>query len=191
MKHIVVAATLFVSFVMPLKAVSFDAEAFGASLHGWRKDRTAVYTINNRTYRTHVPTTTRTRDGGLFISTRIERGGRSGPVCFLELTFGPGGTLMAGQVRVNVGRKLLDSGLVTRSEPQVAGEEGAELPPPASETLVLQLFSRLDAELAKLSAKDKQGRRDIFGRLARSTSGGADIPAAVRHNMNLLMANVH
>ena len=66
----------------------------------------------------------------------------------------------------------------------------APVTPSATEALVLDLFSRLDSEFAKLNAGDEKTRRDIFGRLTRKTTLGVDLPAAVRHNLNLILACV-
>lgn len=199
MKYIPLALTLAITGFAPASAVTLDSQAFGASLNGWRKDRTAVYDINNNSYRTHQPTATRTKGGGLFVSTRIEEGSRSSKraVCFLELTFTPEGHLVGAQIRATLEGKRLDTGLVTRAAelPAPVVDEGGAKPTKAWETptsrLVNELFSRFDTELNKLDVKDddKPKRRDIFGRLSASNKG-KDIPAAVRHNLNLLLASV-
>lgn len=201
MKHLALVTSALVLTLLPARAVWVDAEAFGAALHGWRKDHTAVYSINNNTYRTHRPTATATENGGVFLSTRIEEGGRmsKGAVSFLELTFTAQGHLVAAQIRATMGGKRLDTGLVTRrpdAPDPVVPEQGPAEVGPAWETpttaLVNDLFTRLDAELGKLDAKEgEKPRRDIFGRLTGGANKRSDVPAALRHNLNLLLAHVH
>tara|TARA_A100001037_G_scaffold306864_1_gene357682 strand:- start:23960 stop:24577 length:618 start_codon:yes stop_codon:yes gene_type:complete len=199
MKRFSLLAVLFFTSLLPSPATTLNVEAFGKALHGWKKDRTASYTINNNRYRTHRPTATRTQGGGLFISTRIEEGGRlsSGAVCVLELTFSPEGHPIAAQIRATMKGKRLDTGLVTRkaaaplpTEGEGTAEAGAGWQTPTN-TLVMDLFTRFDAELRKLDGKEGgRQRRDIFGRVTGSANKRTDVPAAIRHNLNLLLGHV-
>lgn len=194
MKYIATIACASLLSLLSAGASSIDTESFGASLNGWKKNRTASYSINNSGYRTHQPTVTETTDGGMFVSTRIDRGrcfGSKGATCFLELTFSPAGTLTVGQIRINAEGMQLNTGAVARRvETATEGEEAISLVSP-TESLVQELFTRLDSELAKLDkAEDKGGRRDILGRLSNSDESTANYSAALRHNLNLLLANV-
>lgn len=197
MKHItpIILFSLLASSLVP--AVELDVEGLGAALRGWKKDRTAVYGIHNKSYRTHLPTSTPTREGGMFITTRIEEGNRlsSRAVCLLELTFSPDGTLEAAQIRATMAGKRLDTGLVSRlggGDPLAVPAEGiAGGAERSSAALVADLFTRFDRELGKLDAKDgEKPRRDILGRLTGASHGQSDVPAALRHNLNLLLAHV-
>lgn len=200
MKTIVLITTLLAIGLLPVRAVYFDVDGFGNSLHGWNKDRTATYSINNYTYRTHRPTGTDTKSGGLFLSVKIEEAGRySGrSVGFLELTYSRAGELVAAQIRATIADKRLDTGLVTRAPEapvDLEGEGGGAASPldalSPTDRLVLDLFSALDTELNKLDPKDgEKPRRDLFGRLSGRSSNKSDFPAALRHNMNLLLPRI-
>lgn len=191
-----IAALAFASLLtcFSADAASLDTQSFGASLNGWNKNRTASYTINNSAFRTHIPTVTGTTDGGIFISTRIDRGGGFGSApatCFLELTFSPEGYLTVGQIRIKMKELFLNTGAVTRrADPVPAEGEEVVVYTSPTETLVQELFGRLDTELAKLNADEDAGKRDLFGRLSGSDESTANYAAALRHNLNLLLANV-
>ena len=58
MKHITFAAFLSLAAIAPTQAVTIDVESYGADLNGWKKNRTASYTLNNNLYRTHRPSAT-------------------------------------------------------------------------------------------------------------------------------------
>lgn len=197
MKHLALIAAFALAGLLPSGAVTLNMEAYGAALHGWKKDRTASYTINNNRYRTHQPTGTVTDGGGLFLSTRIEEGGRlsTGAVSFLELTFDPGGALIAAQIRMRMHGKRFNTGLVTRKPvvPPLPDEIGPSEPEMQNPTnaLVMDLFTRLDTELAKLEGKDGGNvRRDLFGRITGSASKETDVPSAIRHNLNLILTHI-
>lgn len=181
-------------------AVELDIEGFGDSLNGWKKGRTANYTMDNHSYVTHVPTVSRTHGGGIFVSTRIEYKARAGKaaVSYLELAFSAEGHLISGQIRVNINGKRLNTGQVVRapqSAPAPASEGGVVPVDPepwktATTQIVMDLFSALDTELAKLEKGDTEGKKDVFGRLFGKGFDSADLAAALRHNMNLMLGFV-
>jgi hypothetical protein len=200
MKRLVAGTLCALGMTLATSAVEFDINAFGDSLNGWRKDRAAHYTMDNHSYATHVPTVSRTHGGGLFISTRIECKARAGKaaVSHLELAFSPEGHLISGQVRVTVNGKRLNTGQVTRapqSAPAPPAEDGTVPADPepwktATTQIVMDLFSALDTEFAKLEKADTEGKKDVFGRLFGKGFDSADLAAALRHNMNLMLGFV-
>jgi len=200
MKRLVASTLCALGMMAAASAVEFDIDRFGQSLNGWRKDRAAHYTMDNRSYATHVPTVSRTHGGGLFVSTRIECKARAGKaaVSHLELAFSAEGHLISGQIRVTVNGKRLNTGQITRA-PQSAptlGEDGAPVADPepwktATTRIVMDLFKALDTELGKLEKADTEGKKDVFGRLFGKDFESADLAAAIRHNMNLILGYVY
>jgi len=131
MKTLLLTALAAVSLSSLASAVYFDTNAFGQSLNskGWGKKRTATYSIDSNTYRTHVPTMTPTPGGGMFVSTRVDYRPRMGKLIssYLELTFTPEGHLVTGQIRLILNGKRLNTGQVNRQPNVVAApaEEGS------------------------------------------------------------------
>lgn len=182
-------------------AVSFDADGFGLSLSGWRKNRSAVYSLADGNYRTRMPSITATPGGGIFLSTQVDYLTGGGATCHLQLTFGPSGTLEGAQIKGLVAGRNLDTGLVRRAQPQPAPapvEGDASAPPPPAplrghptDELIAELFTSFDNEFRRVAeAKEKQ-KRDLFSRLSRSSPRSADIAAGLRHNLNLILQHVH
>lgn len=174
---------------------SINLEGLGQSLNGWNKNRTATYTIDNRTYRTHVPTVTPNLDGGVFLSTRIDHLGglRPDAVCYLELTFTPQGYVGSSQIRITMNGQKLNTGQVLRERSPESGEEGAVGSADWRSShmkMVLDLFAKLDTEFGKMEEKEKSGKRDLWGRFNGSQLDTADLSAALRHNLNLILAHV-
>lgn len=198
MKTILTTILCSIGLSFSATAVTFNVEAFGNALHGWKKNRTASYSVDNHSYRTHVPTVTFTHGGGMFISTRVDHCPRAGKATssYIELAFSGDGHLLTGQIRVKVGDKALNTGQIVRApnKPVPAeGEEAAADPEPwktPTTQIVMDLFSALDSELAKLSKDDTKGRRDVFGRIFGQDFHSADLAAALRHNVNLVLASV-
>ena len=189
MKYLALLTSASLLTILSCQAQMVDLQAFGNRLNGWKSNQTATYSINNNSYTTHMPTLTRTQGGGSFVSTRIEHSPRVADrraVCFLETTFNASGQLVAGQIRINTLSKQLNTGVVPLRAPSLEEGEVALLPP--TDQLIQDLFSRLDTELAKLDADDK-GRRDLFGRFSSRGPNRTDLAAAIRHNLNLLLAS--
>lgn len=193
MKLAVILLAIGLSGVTSAFGQSINLEGLGQSLNGWKKNRTATYTIDNRTYRTHVPTVTPNLDGGVFLSTRIEHLGGFKPdaVCYLELTFTPQGSVGSSQIRITMNGQKLNTGQVLRERAPESeeGEVGSADWRSAHMKMVLDLFAKLDTEFAKMEEKEKGGKRDLWGRFNGSELDTADLSAALRHNLNLLLAH--
>ncbi|MEM9081499.1 MAG: hypothetical protein AAGC74_12495 [Verrucomicrobiota bacterium] len=177
--------------------LGIDVEGFGRTLSekGWGRNRTASYTIDNQKYRTHVPTVTKNIDGGIFVSTRVDHLSTTRPdaVSYIELTFTPDGYVGASQIRIQMKGQRLNTGQVMRELPQIPleGQIGSVDWRSAHMKLVLDLFGKLDTEFAKLEKGDEgEGGGDLWGRLTGSRLDSADLSAALRHNLNMLLSHV-
>ncbi|MGJ8724997.1 MAG: hypothetical protein ACSHYB_10610 [Roseibacillus sp.] len=174
--------------------LGIDVESLGQSLNGWSKKRTASYTMDSQSYRTHVPTVTQNLDGGIFVSMRVEHlsAVRPDATAYLELTFTPSGYVGASQIRLTMNGKKYDTGQVLREQEQALAEDeiGSKDWRTTHMKMVLDLFSKLDAEFAKEEGEEKKGKRDLWGRLNGSRLDESDVSAALRHNLNLLLSNV-
>jgi hypothetical protein len=196
MKRRLLTITIAAGLSLSASAVSFDTEGFGAALNGWGKKRTASYSIDNHSYRTHQPTTTPAPGGGMFVSARVDHCPRGGKATssYIELVFSGEGHLLSGQIRIKVGEKSLNTGQVVRAPEKPAPAEGEteqDLEPWKTPTMqvVMDMFSALDTELGKLEKDDTKGRKDVFGRIFGQDFGSADLAAALRHNVNLMLVS--
>ncbi len=194
MKTPLALIAIFVVAALPLHAVSFDLTGFGARLNGWTKNRSATYQLTDGSYRTHVPTVTATPSGGMFLSTQVDLLKPGTATCHLGLTFSAAGFLESAQIKGMVDGAAVDTGLVRAPEPPsaMAPVEGAATVPPRpfrpTDELIAALFSQFDTEVQK--AIDARGeRRDLFSRLSKQAKS-ADLSAALRHNLNLILQNV-
>ena len=193
-KNLFVTVIAGLSFLLPASAVTIDTQAYGESLNGWRKNRTAFYSIDNHSYLTHKPTVSPSPDGGIFVSTRIEHAPRFGKktTSYLELSYSAAGTLLTIQIKIMAGDLRLNTGLISRPALIATPAEG-EVPAVAlpwttpTKTMVDNLFKALDTEFAKLSKKEQEGKKDVFSRVFGTGSKSADLSAALRHNLNLLL----
>ncbi len=200
MKKLLLTLLASASFAGPAAAVYFDTNAFGQSLNGWKKNRTALYSIDNNTYRTHVPTLSPTPGGGMFVSTRVDHRPRMGKLIssYLELTFSPQGHLITGQIRLSLDGKRITTGQIEREPNAVEPPADSEAPiiPNAEPwktpegTLVASLFKAYDAEMNKLSKTEGAGKQDIFARMFGKSFDHTDLAAALRHNLNFVLKNV-
>ncbi|MBK1833978.1 hypothetical protein [Roseibacillus ishigakijimensis] len=194
MKFVALLAALGLSSLGSAFGLGIDVESLGTKLNGWSKKRTATYTVDNHTYRTHVPTVTRNLDGGIFVSMRVEHISalRADAVAYLELTFTPAGYVGASQIRLTMNGNRYDTGQVLRTEEQALpeGEIGSVDWRSTHMKMVLELFRKLDGEFAKAEKEEEAGTRDLWGRFRGSELEEADVAAALRHNLNLLLANV-
>ncbi len=193
-KTLIVSAFTSIVLLLPTSAVQFDVESFGQSLNGWRKNRTASYTIDNHAYRTHRPTISPAPGGGIFVSTRVEHAPRIGKLTtsYIELVFSPTGILLTGQLRVVVKDQQITTGMITRPPLPTKGEGEAPVVDPTpwntpTTQLVNDLFKGLDTELGKLAKSDLAGKRDLVSRLFTKDYGSADLAGALRHNLNLML----
>ncbi len=194
MKIVALLIAVGISGLTSAFGLGVDIESLGQSLNGWKKNRTAVYTIDNQTYRTHQPTVTTNLDGGIFVSMRVDHLSSIRPdaVCYLELTFTPSGYVGSSQIRLTMNGKKYATGQVLREQARVPveGEVGSADWRSSHMKLVLELFGKLDDQFAKSDGDEPKGKRDIWGRLNGSELDSADLSAALRHNLNLLLANV-
>ncbi|WP_411845498.1 hypothetical protein AAFN60_17735 [Roseibacillus persicicus] len=194
MKLVAITLALGLAGLSSAFGLGIDVEGLGHNLNGWQKNRTATYTIDSQTYRTHVPTVTQNLDGGIFVSMRVEHisAVRADAIGYIELTFTPSGYVGASQIRLTMNGKEYDTGQVLREEERVVTE--AEVGSMDWRTthmkMVLNLFSKLDAEFAKAEGKEEKSKGDLWGRFKGSKLSESDVSAALRHNLNLLLANV-
>lgn len=190
MKTIALLTTLALSALA--SATTFDTEAFGASLNGWRKDQTARYSLGDGSYSTHKPALTATHNGGLFLSTRVDllATGRDRSTCHISLDFSASGVLLSAQIKGVVGNKSVDTGLIRRPETAAATEGAAPVPGDLTSDLLNQLFSAFDAEVSKVRAEEEKDHTDFFSRLGSKRGRSGDLSAGLRHNVNLLLAQV-
>ncbi|MFD2256604.1 hypothetical protein ACFSSA_07950 [Luteolibacter algae] len=194
MKAILLALTL----ITPAFAVNFDADGFGQQLNGWAKNRTATYEFTDATYRTYVPTITATPGGGMYISTQVDMlaFGSQGAVSHIDMTFDASGVLISAQLRSTIGRKSIDTGLVRRPEAPAApiAVEGQPTPTaPAFDgtgELIMDLFSRFDIEMKKITEGKDAEKRDLFSRFGGKNAKSVNLAAALRHNVNLMLQHV-
>lgn len=193
-KNLFVTVIAGLSFLLPASAVTIDTQAYGESLNGWRKNRTAFYSIDNHSYLTHQPTVSPSPDGGIFVSTCIEHAPRFGKktTSYLELSYNSAGTLLTIQIKIMAGDLRLNTGLISRPALIATPAEG-EVPAVAlpwttpTKTMVNSLFKALDTEFAKLSKKEEEGKKDVFSRVFGTGSKSVGLSAALRHNLNLLL----
>lgn len=195
MKSVAILVAVGLSGLSSAFGLGVNVESLGESLNGWSKKRTASYTVDSQKYRTHVPTVTENLDGGIFVSMRVEHLSalRADATAYLELTFTPSGYVGAAQVRLTMNGKKYNTGQILRPEERISleGEIGSADWRSTHLKLVLDLFNKLDAEFAKEDkAEGQKAKRDLWGRLNSSRLAESDVSAALRHNLNLLLANV-
>lgn len=194
-KKFLLSALTGFSLLLPAKAVTVDIASFGAALHGWRDNRTASYSIDNHAYLTHIPTVTPNPSGGIFVSTRVEYNPRFGKkmTSYIELNYSADGALLSAQIKIMAGDLRLNTGLVSRPALQAPPAEGEasplDLEPWHSPTtrMINELFTSLDGEFAKLTKRDQDEKKDVFSRVFGKGYQSADLSAALRHNVNLLL----
>ena len=194
MKLVAILIAVGLSGLTSAFGLGINVDNLGQSLNGWSKKRTATYTLDSQSYRTHQPTVTQNLDGGIFVSMRVEHLSAIRPdaTAYLELTFTPSGYVGAAQIRLTMKGEKYDTGQVLREQDQSV-TEGVVGSPDWRSThmkLVLELFNKLDAQLAKEEDEEKKGKRDLWGRFNGSKLNEADVSAALRHNLNLLLTNV-
>lgn len=152
--------------------VTVDEDAFGKSLGGWRKKpkNTTEYSLSGSIYRTYLPETSKTPEGGIFISIRIDhvRGWLSSDDhAILEITVGPKGTIDSAKSNIAIQGKSITSDVIVGVS--AAGQAVTNV------DQAVQVGTDLVADLtAKLL------RENIV------EAGRVSFPAALRHNYNLL-----
>lgn len=196
-KKLLLTALTGLGLALPSPAVMIDLDGFGAALNGWRKNRTASYTINDNPYLTYQPTITPNPANGIFLSTRVDHNPRFGKktTSYIELDYSADGTLLSAKIKVMAGALRLNTGAIERpalKAPPAEGEVGEVDPEPwldPTTRMVNELFTALDAEFAKLSKRDQDEKKDVFNRVFGKDYQTADLAAALRHNLNLLIGH--
>ena len=182
----------------PLSAASFDVAGFGGALNGFHpKWKTAKYAINAQNFVTTQPTVTYREDGGLFITCNVHAGKCRTPtnVGVIEINVTSWGELETGQLRLTVNGRNITTALVERppnEAPPVDGlDAGPNLQPWRTSTnaMVNTLFADLNQQINKLDPEEK-GTRDLYTRFAGQGNMLTHFPAALRHNLNLLLKSV-
>ncbi len=154
--------------------VEVDVDAFGESLGGWKheKKRAAEYELAGSGYRTYRPEVTKSPDGGIFVSLRIDhkRGFlASDDHASLELNFGADGALLSAQSSIAIQGRTISSDLIRGT-----ASAGTEITPGGVDRAV-----KIGSDLvADLSSKLLRERIVEPGRVS--------YPAVIRHNYNLL-----
>lgn len=170
------AITLFTCLLFScgptLAGVGVDEDAFGKSLGGWRKksQNTAEYSLSGSVYRTYRPETSKTPEGGLFVSIRIDhvRGWLSSDDhAILEITIGPKGSIDSAKSNIAIQGKSITSDVIVGVSQ--AGQAVTQM------DQAVQVGTDL---VADLTAKLLRERIVEAGRVS--------FPAALRHNYNLL-----
>lgn len=155
-------------------AATFDTNAFGNSLGGWKKKKNtaAEYKSADSNYRTYKPTVSPTPDGGVFVSTKIDhiRGWGGDDHCQLNMTFDKDGKIVSSSAEIKMGDKSFNTQIVTASA-ALAGASGGT-------TAVIALGAEVAKKLQDQISKWNEG------------GGRANFPAVVTHNFNLIASSV-
>ncbi len=158
--------------------VVLDFERFGQSLGGWdgRKKKLADYEMSDNRYRTYRPEITRTPDGGLYISVRIDhvRGlFASDDHASLEITVDKNGKLTTTRSSISIQGKRITSDLIAGGVRGASQASSTVAPSPAES--VVSLGADLVANLTeKLSNESKV------------EPGRVTFPTVLQHNLNLI-----
>lgn len=157
-----------------MAGVVVDAERFGASLGGWsaKGDRAAEYELAGSEYRTYRPEVTKSPDGGIFVSVRIDhRRGflASDDHASLELNFGPDGSLESAQSKIAIQGRTISSELIRGT-----ADAGSQVVPQGVDKAVI-IGSDLMADLSSKLLREKIVE-----------PGRVSYPAVIKHNYNLL-----
>lgn len=150
--------------------VRIDDEAFGKSLGGWSKKNAADYELSGASYRTYKPEVSRTPDGGIFVSIRIDhvRGWlSSNDHAMLEVTIAPDGQIVSAKSSIAIQGRSVTSDLIrggTDSGQKLAGVNRA-----------VQIGTDLVADISAKLLREKIVE-----------PGRVSFPSALRHNYNHL-----
>ncbi|OYW76979.1 MAG: hypothetical protein B7Z37_06265 [Verrucomicrobia bacterium 12-59-8] len=163
--------------------VEVDMDEFGKSLGGWKKEggKAAEYKFSQSEYRSYKPEISRSPDGGVFISMRVDhmRGMfSSDDHASLEMSFSPEGTLLSAQAFISIQERRISSDMFRSAGKSAAGAAGQAVGGVAEKAARLgsDVFASLAGKLLRENVTEP-------GRVA--------FPAALRHNYNLLYPCVH
>ncbi len=163
--------------------VEVDMDEFGKSLGGWKKEdgKAAEYKFSESDYRTYKPEITKSPDGGIFISMRVDhvRGMFSADDhASLEMSFAPDGALLSAQAYISIQNRRISSDMFRSAGKSAANAAG-------------QVVNGLAEKAAKLGS---EVFASLAGKLLRENvtePGRVAFPAALRHNYNMLYPCVH
>lgn len=152
--------------------VTLSEDVFGSSLGGWKRKDTqmAEYPLSGSLYRTYRPEISKTPEGGIFLSIRIDhvRGWLSSDDhAMLEITVNPQGVIRSAKSNIAIQGRSITSDVILGTT-----EMGQEL---SGANRAIQVGTDLVSDLtAKLL------RENLV------EAGRVSFPAAIRHNYNLL-----
>lgn len=158
---------------MPSSAgVEIDTEALGKTLGGWTKrgNKAAEYPLSGSVYRTYKPEISKTPEGGIFVSIRIDhiRGWlASDDHAILEITVDRDGNIESAQSNIAIQGRSISTDMILGSN-----EAGKQL---VGTDRAIQIGTDL---VANLSAKLLREKLVEAGRVS--------FPAVLRHNYNKL-----
>ena len=152
--------------------VEIDVEGLGKNLGGWikRSNQAAEYPLSGSVYRTYKPEISRTPEGGIFVSIRIDhvRGWlASDDHAILEITVDAKGSIESAQSNIAIQGRSISTDMILGSN-----EAGKQL---VGTDRAVQIGTDL---VANLSAKLLREKLVEAGRVS--------FPAALRHNYNML-----
>ncbi|HUF63165.1 MAG TPA: hypothetical protein VMN36_13900 [Verrucomicrobiales bacterium] len=164
---------------LAMSEVFLDIDDFGERLGGWEKKRglAAVYRVSDSSYRTYRPAVTKTPEGGIFVSVRIDnvRGVfAANDHASLEITFDSGGRVVSARSSISLQGKRITSDLIVGGV-QV-GKAAASITPADA---LIKVSSDLVANLTEKISKE-----------GAVEPGRVTFPAVVQHNFNILFQAV-
>lgn len=177
MKSKFLLLTLFLFSVLPsVGGVAVDEEIFGKSLGGWTKRNKAAaeYPLSGSVYRTYKPEISKTPDGGIFVSLRIDhvRGWLSSDDhAILEVTVDSKGQIVSAQSNIAIQGRSITSEVILGTNEAGKALLGADK--------AVQIGTDLIADLSA-----KLLRENIV------EAGRVSFPAALRHNYNHLFHSI-
>jgi len=169
---ILLSLTILFSAMASFAGVEIDTEALGKTLGGWSKrgNNAAEYPLSGSIYRTYKPEVSRTPEGGVFVSIRIDhiRGWlASDDHAILEITVDEKGNIESAQSNIAIQGRSISSDMILGGN-----EAGKQL---VGTDRAVQIGTEL---VANLSAKLLREKIVEAGRVS--------FPAVLRHNYNKL-----
>ena len=150
----------------PIASPTLNMAKLGKDLGGWsHKNNTAAeYKSADSNYRTYKPTVSKTANGGLYVSTKINhiRGGGADDYCILVLSFDSKRRITNAESSVIMGNHKFDMGIILDLTDNERVKAAAEV------------YYKLSDQIAKWG--EKGGRKNF--------------PAVIRHNINTIAAAV-
>jgi len=167
---------LLVSVLHSWGGVAVDEEVLGNSLGGWTKRNKAAaeYPLSGSVYRTYKPEISRTPDGGLFISLRIDhvRGWLSSDDhAVLEVTVNSKGQIVSAQSNIAIQGRSITSAVILGTNEAGKALLGAD----KSVQIGTDLIADLSAKLLRENIVE---------------AGRVSFPAVLRHNYNHLFQSI-